>query len=406
MRFLTRAMNFAKAKFKGAVRSITSLPWIAGGDHPSRRRDDDALSLVPFYAAVRILSEQISSLPWKAYRVGRDGVRRPFKLPDLIRKPLPTLTFVAWVRQLVVSLCLRGNAYGYILEFDNRGQPKQVHWLNPDEVYVDEMNPLQPRYQWLGVEIPLDRIIHIALFVKPGKVAGLSPVSNFADSIGVGLKAADFGATWFDHGGHPPGTFKNTIKTITPEQSREISNRLENAMLKRKPLVFGSDWEFTALRVSPEEAQFIQTMKLNANHMAAIFGVPAERVGGEPGGSLTYDSPVQSGEDLHRFTIRPWLVLLEDAFSSRMASAVEFEINADALYRADISGRYTAHSAALTAGFMTVNEVREIEGLPPVEGGDKIREPQVPPNPGQSSPGDKPSDTDNDKEKTDDESGT
>jgi HK97 family phage portal protein len=359
-----------------AQRAITSLPWSAGGDSLSTVNSSAALSLIPYFACVRLLSEQISSLPLNVYRENGDA---PVQLRrSLFSRPAAVGTTDRWVKQCVVSLAMRGNAYGLIVGRDGFGFPTQVEWLHPDQVHVDESMPTLPKYYWLGQPVPRESMFHIAWFVEPGKVKGLSPIGQFARSIGIGLEATNYGATWFEHGGTPPGVFKNTQRTITTDQAEAVSQRLDAAIKRRRPIVHGSDWDYQSLQVSPEESQFIQTTKLNATMMATIFGIPPEQVGGESGGSLTYDNPVLDGLSLYKMTIRPWLEMLESNFNLLLPERQYAEFNPDALLRGDTKTRYEAHQMALNARWMTINEVRKIEGLPPIDGGDTIQPVQAP----------------------------
>lgn len=353
---------------KVSKRSINSLPWNTGGPRLGTVSTERAIALVPVFACIRILADNIASLPMQAYRkLGEQ--RQQITLPSLLSAPAARDELFPWVHKCVISLALRGNAYGLVVARDGFGFPTTVEWLNPDEVYVDEQRPTLPVYYWLGQRIPTEDIVHIAWMVMPGKVVGLSPVAAFAATIGVGLAATEYGRSWFDEGGTPPATMRNTAKTVGPSESEEISNRLSARMRSRKPLVFGSDWEFTALKVNPEESQFIQTMRLNATQIAAIFGVPPEMVGGETGGPLTYNTVEQGSINLANLTLRPWLVRLERAFSQLLPDRQFVRFNVDAMIRTDLLSRYQAHEIALKSGWRNADEVRAIEDLPPIPNG-------------------------------------
>lgn len=367
-----------------STRALTSLPWIAGGPRASQVTTDNALGLVPYFSCVRLLSDQVSSLPLHAYReTGGQKVRVPGV--SVLTAPAAAVPRVQWVRQLVNSLAIRGNAYGLVTLRDEQGYPVAVEWLNPDEVFVDESKPTLPLYYWQGVPVPRENIVHIAWFVQPGKVVGLSPIATFANTIGVGIHATQYGASWFENGGTPPGVFKNKEKTFTPQQAQDVSESLHAAIRGRKPIVHGSDWDYTALKVSPEESQFIETKKLNATEIASIFGIPPEMVGGEAGGSLTYNTVEGNGINLFRIALNPLLTLIEEHLSALLPDGMVAEFNADAIQRADRKSRYEAHAIGINAGFVTPNEVRALEDLPPIEGGDELRPvnhvPNTPPQP-------------------------
>ncbi len=360
-----RSFVFAVGRF--GKRAITTLPWNYGGPSPSEATSDTALSLIPFFACIRLLADHIAAFPLHAFRE-TNGTRQKISDPQLFRRLPVEGTMFDWLHKCVTSLALRGNAYGLITIRDGMGFPTSIVWLNPDDVHVDELNPVMPRYYVRGNEIAREKIVHIPWFVVPGHVVGLSPVAAFARSIGAGLSASQFSKDWFDNGGQPPGTFQNKNKTINSTEADEIKNRLVTAIRSHKPIVYGNDWEYNVLRVTQEEAQFIQTQKLSATQMANIFGVPAEMVGGESGGPLTYNNLLEEGERLARFTLRPWLVRLEQAFSQLLPERQHVMFNLDALVRADIKSRYESYKVALEAGFMTIDEVRELEERPPLAG--------------------------------------
>ncbi len=205
--------------------------------------------------------------------------------------------------------------------------------------------------------------------VLPGCVVGLSPVQAFARTIGIGLSATEYGLSWFDNGGTPPATMKNSAKAINPDEAEEISDRLAARVRARKPLVYGSDWDFTALQVNPEESQFIETMRLNASQIAAIYGVPPEMVGGDSGGSMTYANVEQNAINFVGFTLRPWLSRLEAKLSALMPGKEFVRFNVDAMIRVDLMTRYQAHQISLNDGWRNRDEIRALEDLPPLPDG-------------------------------------
>lgn len=328
-----------------------------------------AISLIPLFACVRILADNVASLPLQTFRKVGDRREQATFIPELLWQPAARDNLFEWLHKAVVSLALRGNAYGLVVNRDNLGFPTQIEWLHPDDVYVDEYRPTMPIYYWMGQVVPIEDMVHVPWFVMPGKVVGLSPVAAFAATIGVGLSATQYGKSWFENGGTPPAVFKNAQKTVNPAESEEISDRLASRMRSGKPLVHGNDWTFAPIQVNPEESQFIETMKLNATQIAAIFGIPPADVGGEPGGSLTYTTDEMSQIKLAQSTLRPWLVRLETKFSHLMPVRTFVKFNVDAMIRTDLKTRYEAHQLALNSGWRNVDEIRQLEDLPPLPNG-------------------------------------
>lgn len=142
-----------------------------------------------------------------------------------------------------------------------------------------------------------------------------------------------------------------------------------NRRRKREPAVLHAA-RFEPISVKPEESQFLGTIEANVNAVARIYGVPPEMVAGSTAGPLAYTSPELRSLDLLVYTIRPWLVRLENAISALLPSTQFARFNAGGMVRADLKSRYEAHATAIAAGFLTVNEVRALEDRGPLpEGG-------------------------------------
>lgn len=353
-------------------RAVTSVPWVQGGDPFSGPvTAERALSLAPVYGAVRIIAQDVSTLPLKAYRRTSDFERSPMStLPMLFRTMVDDGSLVPWLFRCVTSLALRGNAYGLVVSRDGFQFPANIVWLNPGEVvWREKVGDYPARWLWRGREVPSEDMVHIPWFVLPGQKEGLSPIGAFASLLGVGIKAQDYGEGWFDNGGVPPGTFKNSEKTVTQADSDEIRGRLVAAIRTRKPLVYGRDWQYDPIQVSPAEAQFVETMKLNANQVAAIYGVRPERIGGEAGSSLTYSTVSQNQLEHNTSTLRYWLELLEGAFFALLPERQFVKFNADAVVRNDLKTRWEVHRIRREIGAASIDEIRALEDEQPLPDG-------------------------------------
>jgi HK97 family phage portal protein len=133
----------------------------------------------------------------------------------------------------------------------------------------------------------------------------------------------------------------------------------------RKPgVLYGA--RFEPLSVKPEESQFLQTTEANVNSIARIYGVRPEMIAGTTAGPLAYTSPELRSLDLLTYTVRPWLVRLEHAISALLRRTQDARFNAGGMVRVDLKSRYEAHEIGSRAGFLTVNEARELEDRPPL----------------------------------------
>jgi HK97 family phage portal protein len=135
---------------------------------------------------------------------------------------------------------------------------------------------------------------------------------------------------------------------------------------KRDIAVLGDGAKFQPVTIAPDEAQFIQTQKFSVATICRFYGVPPEMMAGETAGHEAYTSPEMRGTDFLTFTLRPWLLRVERAVSGLLPSTQRAKFNAGGFVRATLRDRYEAHRIAIEAGFLTRNEVRELEDRPPL----------------------------------------
>jgi HK97 family phage portal protein len=355
-------------------RAINAWPWDEGGPVPGRAMNvDRALSLVPVFGAVRLLTDSVASLTPQLFKMGANGVPVLQSTPSLFAQPSVHGTLVDWQERAVASMALQGDAVGLITERDYYGWPTMIEWLNPDEVYVQDaalVGPgsyMSPLWYWRGRRVRNEDIVHIPWFSLPYRVRGLSPIGAFRVTANVGLAAAEYADAWFRNGGVPPGTFQNTRQTVTKEDADLITARVTQRMRDRKPLVYGSDWMYTPIAITPNEAQFVETMRLTATQIAVIYGVPPEKIGGSTGSSLTYATQEMNSLDFLTFSLRPWLCKLEAAFTRLVPRGYFVKYDTDDIIRVDAKTRAEIDAMSLNKQpWRDPDEVRADRGMQPM----------------------------------------
>jgi HK97 family phage portal protein len=360
-------------------RAITSLPWSTGGTLPgpnSTPTVDGALALGAVYAAVSLLARTVAGLPLHAFREV-DGKKTELnQLPALFDEPSVQGDLFDWLHRCITSLALYGNAYGLVTNRDGFGYPLGIEWMSPEHITVVDFaftgpgSFLDPIWRWRGRTIPKENLVHLAWFTRPWKVQGLSPLAAYAAAVNTGLGAQQFSADWFTAGGVPPGTFKNAMKTVPREEAVEVKQRLVDSIRSHQPIVYGADWDYKPIGISPNEARFIETMKLTATQIAAIYGVPPERVGGEKGSSMTYSNTEQESIDFVQFTILNYTRKLETAFFKLLPARQYVRFNLDALIRTDLMTRHKTYLLDRQMGLRNIDEIRDMEDLPPLPNGE------------------------------------
>jgi HK97 family phage portal protein len=344
------------------------VPPTAAGEPVSA---DRALRLSVVFGCVRLLADSVSTLPIATYRIGE---RDPIPTPPLLARPSADFPeFSDWAWAVMASLLLRGNAWGLITDRYGPGLlPAQVDLLDPDQVAVSNESG-----RWVirvaGEEVDRSELWHVRAFPWAGKLEGLSPVAYARESIGLGIAAEKYGAKFFADSAIPSGyLYSESTQGRMDRGTIDYLKAVWNASNQgRRGTAVLHGVKYVPLSVAPEESQFLGTIKANVATICRLYGVPPGMMAGsELGGHEDYSSPEQRATDFLTFTLRPWLHRLERAISALLPRTQVAKFNAGAMVRADLKTRYEAHAIALASGFLTVNEVRELEDRGPLpEGG-------------------------------------
>lgn len=369
--------------FKSRAPEARSMPFGTGGGWSGSSspwettNPEQAMRMVPVWGAVRFLASNIAAMApglglYKLDPSGDIAVRQP--TPSLFANPSIHGTLFDWLERAVVSMALQGDGIGLVTQRDRYNFPTMIEWLNPINVVTMDRaiegpgSYVDPRWYWWGRPIDPQDLLHIPLFSRPWRVRGLAPITAYATTVGVGLAAMEYGKEWYDKGGVPPGTFRNTTQKVLPEDAEEIADRYVRRLRSRKPLVYGSDWEYNPISISPHEAKFLDTMQASATNIAVIYGVPPDKIGGLTGDSLTYATVEQNSLDCLTYTFRPWLVRFEYAFSTCFPRGYFVRFETDEFLRVDAKTRAEIDALSLgtvQTGWMDQNEVRASRNMPP-----------------------------------------
>jgi HK97 family phage portal protein len=346
-------------------RSATAAPSVT---------TDSALRLSAVWACIRLLAGLGSTLPLDQQRT-REGITVDVTRSGLWAQPQPGVNLSTWLYQLWSSLLTDGNAYGLVTATQANGFPSTVELLDPASIQWRADNG-----EW---KVAIDRVDvqrwpngplwHVPIFTLPGAPYGLSPIQHAKTTISGGLSAERFGSDFFTNGGTP-----NAILYSDAELSQEQAQGIKSAFVSstagnREPAVMGAGLRYERIQVSPEEAQFLDTQRFTVEQIARIYGVFPEMIGGATSGSnVTYANREQRAADFLTFGLMPYLVAIEDGLSSMVPQPERMKFNLDGVLRSDLATRYNAHASAIRAGWLSVNEVRQIEDREPIPGADDL----------------------------------
>ena len=335
-----------------------------------------AMQIADAYACVRALADAAASLPLIAYRRTADGRQRLDNATSaLLSRPAEAVTQSGLIGQLVAHLQLHGNAYvGKFRGSD--GQVDQLALLAPDLV-TPRLVAGRPRYAVQGLrgetsDHGTDDLIHIRGLTTDG-LLGLSPVRQCRIALGLSQSLTEHAAGFFENGARPGGILRLS-QYDSASQLAELGaawnqqhGGVKNA--HRIAVVTGSV-EFQPLTMPMDDVEFLAQRKLSAVEVARIFRVPPWVIGADSGESMTYSNTEQQSLQFVTYSLRPWLVAIEQALSAdpdlfKPRQYCEFLL--DALLRSDSKTRGEIYALALDpiSGWMTRDEVRRRENLEP-----------------------------------------
>jgi HK97 family phage portal protein len=320
------------------------------------------MRLSAVWGCVRLLADVVSELP---VHVFAKGTRREVEPPRVLVTPAANTDLPDWLWQHMISYLLRGNVFGLVVDRVGLGRPNQIELINPDRI-TPQVDGETVIWRLDGREIDPDELWHRRAYPVPGQVLGLSPIAHAAQSIGLGLAAERFGAEFYRDGATPSGVL-TTDQRINVEQAEELSDSWHDASRgRRRTAVLGGGAKWNAVSVAPEEAQYLDALKFNVTQVCRVFGVPPELVASEAGGSLTYANVEQRDLSLLKYAVQPWLGRLERAMNTLVSRGQYVKFNAAGLLRTDLKSRYESYAIGLDKGFLTIDEVRDLEDREPL----------------------------------------
>lgn len=342
-----------------------------------------ALGVPAALRAVTLLSGAVASLPLKVYRKTEDG-REPavenqvHKLLHLSPNPLQT-PFV--FKELMMNhLLLNGNFYAFITW--QHGKPTALWPLDPAAVTAEQdqgsgaityrVSTAQGQQELLPGEV-----LHVLGITLDG-IKGISPIALARESIGGAIAELKHGQAFFKNGANLSGVLVHPGH-LGPEAAETLRkswrDKYSGGDNSGKVAVLEEGMEFKPVSLSNKDSQWLESRQISVLDVARIFGVPPALLGHLE--KASYSSQEAQNLEFLTHSLRPWLARIEGAANKALIthSNLYCEFTTADLVRTDLKNRYEAYRTALAAGFMSVNEVRQLENLPAAEGGDKLFRP-------------------------------
>ena len=351
-----------------------------------------AMQMSAVYACVRILAESIASLPLHFYQYNDAGgkekaVNHPlyWLLHD---EPNPEMSSFSFRETLMTHLLLWGNAYAQIIR-NGRGEVIALYPLMPDRMTVDRDARGRIYYEYtrsdsdantLGkkssVILSPEDVFHIPGLGFDGLV-GYSPIAMAKQAIGMGLACDEYGAAFYQNGAQPGGVLEHPNVVKDPKRVRESWNAIyQGSRNAHRIAVLEEGMTYKPITISPEQAQFLETRKFQIDEIARIFRVPPHMIGDLEKSS--FSNIEQQSLEFVKYTLAPWISRWEQAIQRSLLLISErtryfARFNVEGLLRGDYQSRMNGYAVARQNGWMSANDIRELESLdriPAEQGGD------------------------------------
>ena len=349
-----------------------------------------AMQMTAVYSCVRILAEAIAGLPLHLYRHTDEGSKEkaldhPLYLL-LHDEPNPEMSSFVFRETLMTHLLLWGNAYAQIIR-NGKGEVVALYPLMPNKMTVDRDSEGHLYYQYnrssdeaikpsqTVILQPRD-VLHIPGLGFDGLV-GYSPIAMAKNAIGLAIATEEYGAKFFANGAAPSGVLEHPGTIKDPQRVREAwQSQFGGSSNSGKVAVLEEGMKYTPISIAPEQAQFLETRKFQINEIARIFRVPPHMVGDLEKSS--FSNIEQQSLEFVKYTLDPWVIRWEQSLQRALIRQDEkakyfVKFNLEGLLRGDYQSRMTGYATARQNGWMSANDIRELENLdriPAEDGGD------------------------------------
>ena len=365
--------------------------YMGGSTSGKTVTERSAMQMTAVYSCVRILAEAIAGLPLHVYRYNSDGGKAMALYHPLYRllhdEPNQEMSSFVFRETLMTHLLLWGNAYAQIIR-NGKNEIVALYPLMPNKMSVDRDESGHLYYTYyrgsdeaiknkeFAVTLQPSDVLHIPGLGFDGLV-GYSPIAMAKNAIGMAIACEEYGAKFFANGAAPGGVLEHPGTIKDPQRVRESwQSTFGGSGNANKIAVLEEGMKYTPIGISPEQAQFLETRKFQINEIARIFRVPPHMVGDLEKSS--FSNIEQQSLEFVKYTLDPWVIRWEQSIQrsllSRDEKAVYFvKFNLEGLLRGDYQSRMNGYAIGRQNGWMSANDIRELENLdriPAEDGGD------------------------------------
>ncbi len=345
------------------------------------------MGLATAWACIRLVAGTISSLPLMIYKRGDVGreVDTEHPLYRILHSPNADQTSLNFWQFMSAALELHGNAFAEIVRASDGRVIALQPPIPPDLVRVHRLANGALEYevtvQGSKRAIAQNLMLHIRGF-GGDPLGGLSTLTYARHTFGIAIALERAAGGIFSNGVSSNIAFMSE-RQLTAEQmdmaTKIVGEKYAGAINQGRPLILNSDMKVQTLSLNPEDAQMLESRGFGVEEICRFFSVPPHMIGHTSKATSWGTGIEQMTIGFVQYSLRERLKNIESTLEKQLLTEVErqagmrIEFNIEGLLRGDSKTRSEVHASALLNGWRTINEVRAIENLPPVEGGDTPR---------------------------------
>ena len=342
---------------------------------------ETALKLPVAWNCLNVLSDTIATLPLQVFERLPGGARRMVST-----HPIATLLHDDYClrKQMVWDLATVGNFFAELI-MGTRGYADELRWLPPDRVTVQRLADGSIRYKVRGENGQTRVLVEGEVWhirrppLLDNGMLGVSPIDTSREAIAAALAVQEYGSRFFQNDCTPPFYIKNPGHFADTESRDNFLRAIKQwwgGKRRHSPGMLERGMELHRVGVNNDEAQFLETRKELAYEIAQIWRMPPHKVGLLD--RATNNNIEHQALEFVTDTLLPWLTMIEKAILADLVLRPDrffAEHNVAGLLRGDLKTRYEAYAQGRNWGWLSVNEIRRLENMNPVPGGDTYLQP-------------------------------
>jgi HK97 family phage portal protein len=329
-----------------------------------------ALQLVPVSRATSVLETSIMQIPVHVYR-GNTQLPTPLWLetPDIANQ----ISQAEWLGTTLIHMAVYGNAFWHV----SRGQRGIVNITNlhPTDVTVAVDGDGKIYYTYKSKYYSARDVKHLKLWhsANPTYLLGEGPIQRHKSVLRSALDLHNYADNWFRTAAVPTGTL-TTSEFLSADVAKQNKDAFVESQRERSIAVLSSGLKYDSIALNPEQAQFLENQKFITRQIAMMFGVPTMYLGmGIEGQGMTYVNGNEDRAKLFEDGLQQYVVRIQQAITDLLPRGQYAEFNLTEFLRPNVKTRYESYAIGLTNNFLTVPEVREMEGMSEIAPQDQVQ---------------------------------